>query len=677
MVGSADCGVPTLKGAPWELPPANRASLLQAVLLAGSILFSSSVGAADPNSNAAGGLPGTNIFADFKALAIFRHEIETLRGHRFKRAVPVLTVSLDDIQAMAKRDIDEEFPGQALPDYVEFESWLDLLPPNSDIKVLYSRFLVEQLAGMYDTETRSMYLPTSNSTTIAHALEKLGVEEGIVLAHEYTHALDHQYWPLDTLTSNLTKDASDHADAYTYVVEGAATRIMFEAIPAQAANSDPDEYIYAWRYVHHRALNAFLEHALLSSWNDVLVDMPDIPAAMARQQMLPYMYGYLFCEKIMRDWGLDGLDRVYDHPPVSTKQVMFPQAYWEWRAYPVRVALPPAIGDDWQQLVDDTLGAANTAVIFGSSLKTLRACENLVRGWQGDHAGLYKSPDGHRLLLWGSVWETAAAAEHFAKACLCLRKEAHQATIKNQSDTITKWIRPDGLAGLILRDDRRVILMETDKPSALTTNLARQVTFTSAPDAAIRAAQNNVLLRYNPLLSWQKDGDYVLTESLWGLLWRHDHTAIGAADRVLLGLAESRNTSSFNSWELGWGLLASHESETRRGLTQTALLPCGLLWNHFSATLPNNPADTVTRDASLWGLAGSYTRSTKTGDFRLLPFGVLCRYDRDPTTTSVHVLGTGMARTLATKNSDSKTCIRILGIPVFIKTGPPAPRQME
>src|SRR5215831_10606153 len=72
-----------------------------------------------------------------------------------------------------------------------------------------------------------------------------------------------------------------------------------------------------------------------------------------------------------------------------------------------------------------------------------------------------------------------------------------------------------------------------------------------------------------------------------------------ACFRAMIGTASARPTVSFSEW---W---ASHESEARRGFTQTTLLPWGLLASHSSARLPYSTDKTITRTSLLWGLGGS------------------------------------------------------------------------
>jgi hypothetical protein len=294
----------------------------------------------------------------------------------------------------------------------------------------------------------------------------------------------------------------------------------------------------------------------------------------------------------------------------------------------------------------------------------------LARGWDGDHVALFADSREHRLLLWASSWDSTNAAGRYVSACVKERQAAHQAAITRNTGNRIEWARPDGRAGFIQRDGKRVILLETDHPEALPSaqTCAGSLTFTEPPENAARAAANSPLRRFNPLWSWQKDGDYAVTRSLGGLLSRHDRNSVGAADRFLLGwLAEWRRTASFHKWELGGGLVAKHESEARRGFTKTTLLPWGVLASHCSATLPQSPGKTLIRTSVLWGVGGSVTLDAEgCRSVHVLPFGLLLCHTTAPGQTSLHVLGTGFLRSGPTSR------FRLLGIPLWTTHTPPA-----
>jgi hypothetical protein len=347
---------------------------------------------------------------------------------------------------------------------------------------------------------------------------------------------------------------------------------------------------------------------------------------------------------------------------------MHPKKCWEWRGLPVQIDLPETLPGDWTQVSLDSVGEAGLAVLLGCQFKNLNRGLELARGWDGDHVAFFEGSGGHRLLLWGSSWDSTNAAGRYAGAWLKERQIVHHAAITKNYANRVEWESPDGRVGLILRNGRRVILLETDDRKVLQSvdSCVRDIAFTEPSEDGIRAAENKTVRRFNPLWSWQKDGEYIVTRSLCGALSRHDRNSVGAADSFLLGmLAESRRTTSFNKWELGGGLVAKHESEARRGITKTTLLPWGLLASHSSARLPQSPGKTITHTTVLWGLGGSVTMNGEDShSIHILPFGLLFRGATRPGQSSIHILGTGLFRKEATNHSGSTTRVRLLGIPL-------------
>jgi hypothetical protein len=278
---------------------------------------------------------------------------------------------------------------------------------------------------------------------------------------------------------------------------------------------------------------------------------------------------------------------------------------------------------------------------------------------------LYTEPGGRHLVAWASAWDSGEAANGFAEAWVKQRQLLHQAAIEHRDAGGVEWSQPDGRCGALFRRGTQVLMFETDQPAALAQAGAwkNAITFEAPPEDAARAAANRSWLRLNPLFAWQRDADYVVTRTGGGLLSRHDRNSVGSADQVLLGLVgDWHRTVSFHSWELGWSLLAKHQSDSRRGFTKTTLLPWGLLYGSSSAELPQDPTRRVSRGSVLWGLAGSRTRD-RSGSvtFNLLPGGILFRGQTGPSLTSTHILGTGITRT----RDGLVTRLRFLGIPIW------------
>ena len=129
--------------------------------------------------------------------------METLRGKTFLHEVPVYKISEKELRAISDRELDKEFPGPKLRSYEELLAWLDMVPPQTDLKSVYADFLVDQVAGLYDSDAKEMCIPSFSSGTTnlgkkaaEKKLEAISSEmDDIVLAHEFTHALEDQYWP--------------------------------------------------------------------------------------------------------------------------------------------------------------------------------------------------------------------------------------------------------------------------------------------------------------------------------------------------------------------------------------------------------------------------------------------------------------------------------------------------
>ena len=613
-----------------------------------------------------------------------QREVETLRGKKFLRPVPVYKISASVLRRISDRDLDKEYPGEKLHYYEELLAWLDMVPPGTDLKAVEAAFSVNEVAGLYDSDSKEMCIPSYATQTTNAAAKPAGkkaeritlANDDIVLAHEFTHALEDQYWPIDDPKDEDTHASTDRGTAHDFVLEGSATREMIEVVPSQWSQS-PNGYFFFWNLIHSEMGESVINYVMKGSWKSPDVSVQGVPETLVRTESMPYSFGYSFCARVTRDWGLDGLDYFYDHPLVSSTQVMHPEKAWEWREFPVQIDLPENLAGGWKQISIDSVGEAGMAVLFGCQFHNLYRGEQLARGWNGDHVALFAGPGGRRLLLWASAWNSSYDAGVFARACAKERQAAHHAILTKDRGHRIKWQSADGRTGFALQRGKQVILLETDRratPQEADECLGK-IRFAEAPETAARAAINSPWRRFNPFYSWQKDGNYTVNRTLGGLFSRQDRNSVGAANAFLLGLiSESRHTASFEKWEFGGTLVARHEADARRGVTKTTWLPWGLLASRCSARLPQSPEKTITRASVLWGLATS-TTTGETGEQKteVLPFGLLWRHTTGPGHTSFYILGTGVSRATAPHGSQMKERYRLFGIPV--RTGSTKPRQ--
>ena len=98
-------------------------------------------------------------------LAPLRTTVETLRGKKFRFDVPAFIISERELRSVVDREVEEDYPGMKLKDYQALMIWLDVLPPGTDLKKASAAFAVDQVAGLYDSDTKEMYIPVFSTAT--------------------------------------------------------------------------------------------------------------------------------------------------------------------------------------------------------------------------------------------------------------------------------------------------------------------------------------------------------------------------------------------------------------------------------------------------------------------------------------------------------------------------------
>ncbi len=270
-----------------------------------------------------------------------------------------------------------------------------LIAPDFRLKEFVLDLLTEQAAGYYDPKQRTFF--------IADWLPELVQKP--VMAHELVHALQDQHYDLQR-NFDLVKDQADLTLARKALIEGDAVAVMFAYIlePLGLNMEDlPD-------------LQTLLQASgsLLGEQFQVYTRAPLI----LRQQLLfPYVHGLAFVKAALARSGWEGLQRVYQHPPVSTAQIMHPEKYFaEPPVLPNEVTLQipeGALSTPWQKLKRDVLGEFLLSVILQQFLPEDEARQSAA-GWRGDRYELFEQETSGRLLLvCVTAWDTPAEAAEF------------------------------------------------------------------------------------------------------------------------------------------------------------------------------------------------------------------------------------------------------------------------
>lgn len=560
--------------------------------------------------------------------AVLRRVAEHARGLKFVTTPPfeiiaasnVMSTVTNGVSAEEQRQEDEQERKSAL-----LGVWMGVLPENVDLKKVNRILMESEVAGFYSTDTKSIFVNRDAMTNDTGA-----IEPEIALVHELIHALDDQHGYMDT----NDYEESDITLSRECLTEGSATLGMIDALTPLMIREmsyplgQGREFLLVNSLFSSAVFKAVLAHEFGGLEAGGLDKTNGIPDVVMRRVIEPYVAGFLFCQNVAGEWGLDGLDRALRKPPQTMRQVLDPGAYWAWREWPERIAMPTndlSAGPGWSCLMTDTLGESEAAICFDYLLGD-GAGRPATQGWKGDKLAFYGNEAGHRMLVWASAWDSVWAARRFERAYRAILVRRFQATFTAASGGLA-WNGNTSRAGRILRDGRHLILIETDDAAALkqADRIAATVHFAPPPEEAIRRAQNHVLLEHNPLLAWQRDDDWRTWRLLMGA-YRCDECEIGVRHSVLDGwLLQRRRSLNFSDDSLLAGWLYQRTAERRRDAVRLRVLPGGLALNYSRSAYPAVGKQWYSHGSLLWGLLGSWGNANSgEATVTVLPFGWLC-----------------------------------------------------
>lgn len=287
--------------------------------------------------------------------------VERLRGLGFTTRPVPQTVTPAQARREGLADLDRSYPRSRRLADEEVLKLLGLIESRVDLRAASASVFGEQVAGYYDPRSRRLRVVSGVSTS-GRVLNEL------VLAHELTHALEDQRLELDQerLATN-----DDRALAYLSLVEGSATDVMYD---------------YGARYFSGEEL---LGGVLGSAFQGT----GGLPPFVTAQLVFPYQRGLEFVRRLVEAGGgkwtlVDAAHR--SHPPVSTEQILHPDAYLRFEQ-PERVELDPGavLGGDWQRRASGVIGEWETGQLLAAGGG---GAADAAAGWGGDRYELWQRP---------------------------------------------------------------------------------------------------------------------------------------------------------------------------------------------------------------------------------------------------------------------------------------------
>ncbi len=319
---------------------------------------------------------------------------QTLRGLSAKSSVehrfPTRQQTIDYLKA----SYDREFPPEKFAQLTSFYVALDLLPADIDLQSVYLGLLGSQVAGYYDPETKTMNVLEPDAESQG---KPLSFTDQITYVHEFTHALQDQYFDLNALLPPELENDPDRGLAVTSLVEGDATATMTLYLQAVEAKNP------------FAVLGMLVDGVQAGN-----LTLPEgIPSILSDELLFPYTDGLDFILALNTSGGWDAINAAFATPPSTTEQILHPDKYLtgEGAQTVVLSDMSAALGEGWTTEWESSVGEYYLRQMLDVQLSDSEAAK-AAAGWGGDHLRVYTNGDQIASEL-RITWDTLAEKDEF------------------------------------------------------------------------------------------------------------------------------------------------------------------------------------------------------------------------------------------------------------------------
>ena len=316
--------------------------------------------------------------------------IEKSVGLRFKRPPKVESRSKDEVRAFLERKFNEDLPALELAGAERTYKLFGLIPDTLDLRKFMLGLLTEQVAGYYDPGTKVLYVVGATGTGPGAVTPEM---ISITITHELVHALQDQYFPLDSIEKE--HGDNDRTSAVQAVIEGEA---VFEQMSAMlGGNNFAMALPGGWDRVRQMIRDAQGTMPVFST----------APMFIQESLLFPYLSGAEFVRHFKQ--ARPG-QMPFRPPPTSTKQVIHPDRFLDSLDVPTRVQLPKP--DAGSVVYENDLGEFETRLYLFQHLGDAAIAAQGASGWEGDRYLVVNTRSGAGL-TWLSVWDSPVDAARF------------------------------------------------------------------------------------------------------------------------------------------------------------------------------------------------------------------------------------------------------------------------
>ncbi len=254
-----------------------------------------------------------------------------------------------------------------------------LIPKNFPLDAFMLDVLTEQVAGLYDAKAKEFYIADWIPSD----------EQRDVMSHELTHALEDQSFDVDPWIK-AARPNDDAELARDSVSEGTALAAMLD-------------YSLRDQHLSVREIGDVTELIRPGAVEEMDKDskLAQAPMVIRDSLLFPYIAGTSFSQQFLKaHTGWQDLHLLFEHPPVSTQQIIHPDFYLKGVG-PAKVSFPKLQGivpADWKPLEENVMGEFGVQEILKQFLDPARAAQ-LAPSWDGDRYALFEDSKTKELRL--------------------------------------------------------------------------------------------------------------------------------------------------------------------------------------------------------------------------------------------------------------------------------------
>ena len=289
------------------------------------------------------------------------------------------------------------------------------------------KLITEQAAAFYDYHDQQLYITDWTPPAMREN----------ALIHELAHALADQNVSIGKFLKHARND-SEATLAREAVIEGQATMLAAEV-----------------EFERKRISPATADAAPSETQEQEYPEFDHAPLYFRETLLFPYTRGSLFQRQVFARDGRKAFREVFEHPPVSTRQILSIRAYFDGdrTEQPALPAVPRGV-HKLKGLVDGTLGALEHHILL-EQYGNAAGADELAPAWRGCRFRVYQLPAAGNPLLYVSAWEDAGAAQRFFLAYeKVLRGKWKAMEVTKRSATRVAGHAEDGYFDLTLEGTR-------------------------------------------------------------------------------------------------------------------------------------------------------------------------------------------------------------------------------